>query len=203
MRLCWMDNRFLRADTAYSYQPIKMAWIICLSKGGNKYKFLEKRLALCLILCITAGMMMTSGAESLSIPIDSNMLPNPGFLLWVQQRDTDANGFLSPAEQDAVTSMDLRKNGIQDLSSLEWFDRLEKLNCSENDLLTLELENFPVLTSLTCNENSRLSNLTLGGVPALEQLSCFRSNLSQSLCGRCRRRRSLCHQPSVAVSPGT
>ena len=129
-------------------------------------------------------MMMTSGADSLSIPIGSGTFPDPAFLSWVHQTDTDVDGFLSQTERDAVTSMDLRKKGIQDLSGLEWFDRLEKLNCSENDLLALELENFPVLTSLTCNENSRLSNLTLGGVPALEQLSCFRSNLSQSLCGR-------------------
>lgn len=139
----------------------------------------KKGLALCLILCITAGMTMTSGAESLSIPIDSSTFPDPAFLLWVQQRDTDADGFLSQAEREAVTQMDLRKKGIQDLSGLEWFDRLEKLNCSENDLRSLELADFPVLTSLTCNENPRLSSLTLSGVPALEQLYCFHSNLSQ------------------------
>lgn len=139
----------------------------------------KKGLALCLILCITAGLTMTSGAESLSIPIDSSTFPDPAFLCWVQQNDTDADGFLSQTERDAVTSMDLRKKGIQDLSGLEWFDRLEKLNCSENDLSSLELADFPVLTSLICNENPRLSNLTLSGVPALEQLYCFHSNLSQ------------------------
>ena len=106
-------------------------------------KLWKKGLALCLILCITAGMTITSGAESPGIPIDSGTFPDPAFLSWVQQNDTDADGFLSQTERDAVTSMDLRKQGIQDLSGLEWFDRLEKLNCSENDLLALELENFP------------------------------------------------------------
>ena len=106
-------------------------------------KLWKKGLALCLILCITAGMTITSGAESPGIPIDSGTFPDPAFLSWVQQNDTDADGFLSQTERDAVTSMDLRKKGIQDLSGLEWFDRLEKLNCSENDLLALELENFP------------------------------------------------------------
>ncbi|MGO5023852.1 S-layer homology domain-containing protein [Lawsonibacter sp. LCP25S3_G6] len=139
----------------------------------------KKGLALGLILCITAGMTMTSGAESASIPIDSSTFPDPAFLLWVQQSDTDADGFLSQAERDAVTKMDLRKMGIRDLSGLEWFRGLEKLNCSENDLVSLELRDFPALTSLTCNENPRLSNLVLDGVPALEHLYCFQSNLSQ------------------------
>ena len=70
---------------------------------------------------------MTSGAESLSILIGSGTFPDPAFLSWVQQNDTDVDGFLSQTEREAVTQMDLRKQGIQDLSGLEWFDRLEKL----------------------------------------------------------------------------
>lgn len=139
----------------------------------------KKGLALSLVLGMTAGMVFTSGAESTSIPLDSSTFPDPAFLSWVQQKDTDGDGFLSQSERDAVAEMDLRKKGIQDLSGLEWFDRLEKLNCSENDLSSLELDDFPALTSLTCNENPRLSSLDLSGAPALEQLSCFHSNLSQ------------------------
>ena len=90
-------------------------------------KLWKKGLALCLILCIRAGMTITSGAESPGIPIDSGTFPDPAFLSWVQQNDTDADGFLSQTEREAVTQMDLRKQGIQDLSGLEWFDRLEKL----------------------------------------------------------------------------
>lgn len=139
----------------------------------------KKGLALSLVLGMTAGMVFTSGAESTSIPLDSSTFPDPAFLSWVQQKDMDGDGFLSQSERDAVAEMDLRKKGIQDLSGLEWFDRLEKLNCSENDLSSLELADFPALTSLTCNENPRLSSLDLSGAPALEQLSCFHSNLSQ------------------------
>lgn len=139
----------------------------------------KKGLALSLVLGMTAGMVFTSGAESTSIPLNSSTFPDPAFLGWVQQKDTDGDGFLSQSERDAVTEMDLRKKGIQDLSGLEWFDRLEKLNCSENDLSALELADFPALTSLTCNENPRLSSLDLSGAPALEQLSCFHSNLSR------------------------
>lgn len=131
------------------------------------------------LLCICVGTAMTAGAESGSVPIDSASFPDPAFLLWVQGKDTDGDGILSQPEREAVTSMDLRKRGIQDLSGLEWFDALEKLNCSENDLERLELPSLPALTSLTCNENPRLEVLTLDCAPALEHLYCFHSNLFQ------------------------
>lgn len=142
-------------------------------------KLWKKVLALLMALCMTAGMAVTANAAADSVPIDSTLFPDPAFLLWVQGKDTDGDGSLSPSERSAVTSMDLRKLGIQDLSGLEWFDALEKLNCSENDLLRLELPSLPVLTSLICNENPRLETLILSGAPELEQLYCFHSNLSQ------------------------
>lgn len=136
-------------------------------------------LSLVLTLCLAAGMVLTGKAQDPGVPLDSSAFPDPAFLGWVQKQDTDGDGFLSPAEGEAVTRMDLRKLGIQDLSGLEYFPALEYLNCSENDLVSLELADFPALTSLTCNENSRLSELILSGVPALEQLYCFDSSLSQ------------------------
>lgn len=142
-------------------------------------KLWKKGLALLMVLSITAGMVMTGSAASAFVPIDSTSFPDPAFLLYVKGLDTDGDGALSPDEREAVTSMDLRKRGIQDLSGLEWFDGLEKLNCSENDLVRLELPSLPALTSLTCNENPRLEVLTLSGAPALEQFSCFHSNLFQ------------------------
>lgn len=135
-------------------------------------------LSLVLTLCMAAGMVLTGKAQAPGVPLDSSAFPDPAFLGWVRKQDTDGDGFLSQTEREAVTRMDLRKLGIQDLSGLEYFPALEYLNCSENDLVSLELADFPALTSLTCNENSRLSELILSGVPALEQLYCFDSSLS-------------------------
>lgn len=135
-------------------------------------------LSLVLTLCMAAGMVLTGKAQAPGVPLDSSAFPDPAFLGWVRKQDTDGDGFLSQTEREAVTRMDLRKLGIQDLSGLEYFPALEYLNCSENDLVSLELADFPALTSLTCNENSRLSELILSGVPTLEQLYCFDSSLS-------------------------
>ena len=82
-------------------------------------KLWKKGLALLMVLCMTAGMAMTAHAAADSVPIDSTTFPDPAFLLWVEGKDTDGDGSLSPSERSAVTSMDLRKLGIQDLSGLE------------------------------------------------------------------------------------
>ena len=83
-------------------------------------KLWKKGLALLMVLSITAGMVMTGSAEAGLVPIDSASFPDPAFLRWVQEKDTDGDGALSQAEREAVTRMDLRKLGIQDLSYLAW-----------------------------------------------------------------------------------
>ncbi len=134
-----------------------------------------------MVLCAAANLAV-AGAVAMpeeTIAIDSSNFPDPAFQTWVQTKDTDGDGLLSQAERDAVTQADLRKCGIQDLSGLEWFSSLETLNCSENDLTRLELPDLPALKNLTCNENARLEAVDLRGAPALEQFSCFHSNLTE------------------------
>lgn len=134
-----------------------------------------------MVLCAAANLAV-AGAVAMpeeTIAIDSSNFPDSAFQTWVQTKDTDGDGLLSQAERDAVTQADLRKCGIQDLRGLEWFSSLETLNCSENDLTRLELPDLPALKSLTCNENARLEVVDLRGAPALEQFSCFHSNLTE------------------------
>lgn len=136
-------------------------------------------ISLLLVLGVMAGMVPAGAANSAPVAVDSGTFPDPAFLGWTAKQDTDGDGYLSQAELDAVTEMDLRKLKIQDLTGLEWFRGLEKLNCSENDLTSLELPDLPALRALTCNENSRLSLLDLSGAPALEHLNCFHSALTE------------------------
>ena len=133
--------------------------------------------AFLLSLCAAAG--IAAAADTPPVPLTEEAFPDPAFLQWVGKKDSDGDGFLSQEELDAVTAMDLRKQGIEQLDGLEYFRNLESLNCSENDLTALVLEDFPALTSLTCNENASLETLDLSGVPALEHLYCFHSALTE------------------------
>lgn len=135
--------------------------------------------ALLLSLCAATGMAAAAANASPPIPLTDEAFPDPAFLLYVQKQDSDGDGTLSQNELDTVTKMDLRKCGIEQLNGLEYFRNLESLNCSENDLTALELDDFPALTSLTCNENPLLDTLDLSGAPALEHLYCFHSALSE------------------------
>lgn len=142
-------------------------------------KIWKNAAALLLGLWAAAAMAVSAAAQAPPVSLTEEAFPDPAFLLWVQTQDSDSDGFLSQDELDAVTRMDLRKCGIQHLDGLEYFRNLEILNCSENNLVSLELDEFPALTSLTCNENPSLETLDLSGAPALEHLYCFHSALSQ------------------------
>ena len=137
------------------------------------------RHAAAFLLSLCAAATMAAAADTPPVPLTEEAFPDPAFLQRVGKKDSDGDGSLSQEELDAVTAMDLRKQGIEQLDGLEYFRNLESLNCSENDLTALVLEDFPALTSLTCNENASLETLDLSGVPALEQLYCFHSALTE------------------------
>lgn len=137
------------------------------------------RHAAAFLLSLCAAATVAAAADTPPVPLTEEAFPDPAFLQWVGKKDSDGDGSLSQEELDAVTAMDLRKQGIEQLDGLEYFRNLESLNCSENDLTALVLEDFPALTSLTCNENASLETLGLSGVPALEHLYCFHSALTE------------------------
>lgn len=137
------------------------------------------RHAAAFLLSLCAAATVAAAADTPPVPLTEEAFPDPAFLQWVGKKDRDGDGSLSQEELDAVTAMDLRKQGIEQLDGLEYFRNLESLNCSENDLTALVLEDFPALTSLTCNENASLETLDLSGVPALEHLYCFHSALTE------------------------
>ena len=137
------------------------------------------RHAAAFLLSLCAAATVAAATDTPPVPLTEEAFPDPAFLQWVEKKDSDGDGFLSQEELDAVTAMDLRKQGIEQLDGLEYFRNLESLNCSENDLTALVLEDFPALTSLTCNENASLETLDLSGVPALEHLYCFHSALTE------------------------
>ena len=137
------------------------------------------RHAAAFLLSLCAAATMAAAADTPPVPLTEEAFPDPAFLQWVEKKDRDGDGFLSQEELDAVTAMDLRKQGIRQLDGLEYFRNLEYLNCSENDLTALVLEDLPALTSLTCNENASLETLDLSGAPALEQFYCFHSALTE------------------------
>lgn len=76
--------------------------------------------------------------------------------------DTDSNGYLSDAEISNVTSIDVSKcsPAISSLNGVELFTNLSKLDCNEQSIRNLDIENLENLEYIDVSSN-RIDSLTL------------------------------------------
>ncbi len=88
-----------------------------------------------------------------------------------------ADGVLTLAERQAVTSLDLSGQGLTSLEGLAAFPNLETLNCSQNKLTELDLTQNPNLTRLYCTDNL-LTELDVSKNPKLISLYCAYNRLT-------------------------
>ncbi|WP_405299659.1 hypothetical protein [Kordia sp.] len=77
----------------------------------------------------------------------------------------------------SVTSLDVNNQNINDLTGIEEFTALTFLNCTGNQLTSLDVSNNIVLSTLWCN-SSNLSNLNLSFNTVLTDLRCSANNLT-------------------------
>lgn len=107
--------------------------------------------------------------ENVDVPIDEAHFPDAAFRAFVKRYDMDQGDALSEAECAAVVEMDCSGLGIGDLSGIEYFGRLTALDCSDNNIESLPLDDFPGMTSLQCGHNA-LAQLDISGISALTAL---------------------------------
>ena len=119
------------------------------------------------------------------IPITEAEFPDPVFRDFVTENyDGDSDGYLSDAELEAVTSMDVSDRNLNSLKGIEHFISLTELDCSGNMLTSLVLETMP-LHQLDCSEN-RLTRLELrneipldlSNLPVLQEVDCRNNRLT-------------------------
>lgn len=110
--------------------------------------------------------------ETGGIPIDSTHFPDDHFIAYVELRcDKDGDGTLSQAELDGVTELYVAYANIKDLTGIELFPYLEKLDCKNNNLTRLDVSKNTKLTKLYCEFN-QLTSLDLSKNTALTELNC-------------------------------
>lgn len=87
----------------------------------------------------------------------SLLIPDPNFeqALIDQGIDSDGilNGQMSSADAKAVISLDISSQNISDLSGLEGFIKLENLDCSDNQITSLDTSLNTNLLGLDCSNN--------------------------------------------------
>lgn len=147
----------------------------------NLHKFIQRicaatvASALTLSLCtpvLAEGTAALPAAETGSIPIDPAHFPDDNFIAYVELRcDKDGDGTLSQAELDGVTELYVAYANIKDLTGIELFPYLEKLDCKNNNLTRLDVSKNTKLTKLYCEFN-QLTSLDLSKNTALTELNC-------------------------------
>ena len=137
--------------------------------------------ALTLSLCtpvLAEGTAALPAAETGSIPINSTHFPDDHFIAYVELRcDKDGDGTLSQAELDGVTELYVDHAKIKDLTGIELFPNLKKLDCKYNNLTRLDVSKNTKLTVLYC-ESNHLTSLDLSKNTELTELNCQDNQLT-------------------------
>ncbi len=122
---------------------------------------------LLVVLCFTTQ------AQDVNIP-DANFLK----ALISSGVDTNYDGKIQFSEASAVkTNIDLSSRGISDLTGIEAFPNWISLNCSNNQIKTLDVSKITIMTYLNCS-NNQISSLNIGKNAALTSLFCRNNQLS-------------------------
>lgn len=117
--------------------------------------------------------------EPTGIAIDEVNFPDENFRQYVKDNcDPDKDGYLSEGEIEKVSRMDIDNNEIASLKGIEFFTALTYLDCSRNNLTTLDVSKNTALKDLICLLN-KITELDLSNNPSLTNLNCNLNELAE------------------------
>ncbi len=103
-------------------------------------------------------------------------IPDPSFQTYcLAHWDLNGDGRISRYEAQRVREMDCSSLGIFSMTGIEEFTALRRLDCSGNQIASLDLTRSVYLEELDCSDNQLIS-LDLKGLRSLNRLYC-RNNL--------------------------
>lgn len=86
------------------------------------------------------------------------------------------NDFVPTANIATITNLDIESKNINDLTGIEDFTALTILNCSNNNLTSLNVSTLNNLTELYCNSNA-IASINLASLPFLKIFWCDNNEL--------------------------
>ena len=114
--------------------------------------------------------------SSLGVGIDEYNFPDEVFREYVEQFDTDNNDALSNEELAVVTEMNVIGKYVADLTGIENFTALKRLEVQNQQLTKLDVSKLTELETLWC-DNNQLTSLDLTQNTKLIHLQCTNNQL--------------------------
>lgn len=112
------------------------------------------------------------------IAIDEGNFPDENFRKYLKDNfDENGDGYFSQDEIDSITFMTI-SNGVKSLDGINYFTSMTSLDCSNNQLTSLDVSKNPNLTTLKCFGN-RLTALDVSKNLNLLSLDCFTNQLTE------------------------
>ena len=123
-----------------------------------------------LLACCLVSLLLVSGAYA-DVALTPENFPDEVFRSYVKGFDVDSDDVLSTSELISVDRIDVYYIYITDLSGIEYFTNLKELDCSHNNIHSLNLNNNARLEYLCCDVNQSLTELYLRANKALKSLN--------------------------------
>ena len=117
------------------------------------------------------------GSEDVSL-LTAETMPDGAFrFVILRAYDMNDDGIIDRDEANAIDSIDCSGMHISTLKGVELFPDLTYLDCSGNQLTSLDVSKNTALTELSCADN-QLTSLDVSGLTALTNLECDRNQLT-------------------------
>ena len=130
-----------------------------------------------LILLILAFVAIATGSRA-SVVLNSTNFPDAAFRVCVSDlTGVDIGGTISDSQLEAVTTINVNDKKILNLKGIEYFTKITELNCSDNQLTSLDVSKNTALKYLYCF-NNKLTSLDVSKNTALFRLDCYNNQLT-------------------------
>ncbi len=109
--------------------------------------------------------------------VNDKNFTDANFLAYVQTLAGAEDGVFTPEELAAVTEISVPARTIESLQGIEYFTKLEKLDCSNNKLTALDVSKNTELKSLNCSKN-QITEPDISNNKKLTLLHCENNKLT-------------------------
>lgn len=103
--------------------------------------------------------------------VNTNCVDNDNNGTAEADADSNNDNEIQLSEAQNVIRLLVFNQNINDLNGIENFTNLQKLDCSGNNLTTLNIQNNTIITTLWCNSN-QITSLILNNLPSLTEINC-------------------------------